>query len=138
MQKTLKIKNDIRQLADIERFVREAAGLFGLSEPLVGNLNLVLEEAVSNIIFYAYEGEEKEEEIDLSLRYEKPYLVIRLSDNGRPFDPTARQDPDISLAAAERPIGGLGIFLIKKMMDEVSYHRAEDKNVLILKKKITS
>lgn len=138
MQKTLTIKNDIRQLTHVERFVREAADLFGLSEPLVGNLNLVLEEAVSNIIFYAYEGEEKEEEIDLSLCYEKPYLVIRLSDKGCPFDPTARQDPDISLTAEERPIGGLGIFLIKKMMDEVSYQRAGDKNVLILKKKITS
>lgn len=138
MQKTLKIKNDIRQLADIERFVREAADLFGLPEPLVGNLNLVLEEAVSNIIFYAYEGEEKEEEIDLSLRYDKPFLVIQLSDGGCPFDPTARKDPDISLTAEERPIGGLGIFLIKKMMDEVSYRRVENKNILILKKKITS
>lgn len=138
MQKTLKIKNDIRQLADIERFVREAADLFGLPEPLVGNLNLVLEEAVSNIIFYAYEGEDKEEEIDLSLRYDKPFLVIQLSDGGCPFDPTARKDPDISLTAEERPIGGLGIFLIKKMMDEVSYRRVENKNILILKKKITS
>lgn len=139
MQKTLKIKNDIRQLAAVEQFLREEAGGFGLNQSLIGNLNLVLEEAISNIIFYAYEGEEKkEEEIDLSLGYEKPYLVIRLSDNGCPFDPTARQDPDLSLTAEERPIGGLGIFLIKKLMDEVSYQRVNGKNVLILKKKVTS
>lgn len=139
MQKTLKIKNDIRQLAAVEQFLRQEAGGFGLNESLIGNLHLVLEEAISNIIFYAYEGEErKEEEIDLTLDYEKPYLVIRLSDGGCPFDPTARQDPDLSLTAEERPIGGLGIFLIKKLMDEVSYQRVNDKNVLILKKKITS
>lgn len=138
MQKTLKIKNDIRQLAAVERFLRETADSFGWSEPLVGNLDLVLEEAVSNIIFYAYEGEEREEEIELSLCYEQPHLIIELSDGGCPFDPTARQDPDISLATEERPVGGLGIFLIKKLMDEVSYKRVGDKNVLILKKKITS
>lgn len=138
MQKTLKIKNDIRQLAAVERFLRETADFFGWGEPLVGNLNLVLEEAVSNIIFYAYEGENREEEIELSLSYEQPDLMVKLSDGGCPFDPTARQDPDISLAAEERPVGGLGIFLIKKLMDEVNYQRVGDKNVLILKKKITS
>lgn len=138
MQKTLKIKNDIRQLAAVERFVRETADLFGWSEPLVGNLNLVLEEAVSNIIFYAYEGENRAEEIELSLSYEQPDLKVELSDGGCPFDPTARPDPDINLAVEERPVGGLGIFLIKKLMDEVSYQRVGDKNVLILKKKITS
>lgn len=139
MQKTLKIKNDIRQLATVERFLRKTADFFGWGEPLVGNLNLVLEEAVSNIIFYAYEGENRhEEEIELSFSYEQPDLIVKLSDGGCPFDPTARPDPDIGLAAEERPVGGLGIFLIKKLMDEVGYQRIGDKNVLILKKKITS
>ena len=62
-------------------------------------------------------------------------MIVTLIDHGIAFDPTLRKDPDITLSAEDRPIGGLGIFLIKKIMDEVSYQRVDERNVFIMKKK---
>ena len=95
-----------------------------------------MEEAVSNIIFYAYKGD-VEDAVDISLVREGGELIVTLIDHGIAFDPTLRKDPDITLSAEDRPIGGLGIFLIKKIMDEVSYQRVDERNVFIMKKKIT-
>ena len=120
MQKTLRIKNDIHELSMMNEFLEEAGEELGLSTAFMMSLNLVMEEAVSNIIFYAYKGD-VEDAVDISLA----------------FDPTLRKDPDITLSAEDRPIGGLGIFLIKKIMDEVSYQRVDERNVFIMKKKIT-
>lgn len=120
----------------MNRFLEETAEAFGLDSALLMSLNLVMEEAVSNIIFYAYKEGETGENIRISMELEDGVLTIVLTDTGLPFDPTAREDPDVSLSAEERPIGGLGIFLIKKMMDEVVYRRETDTNVFIMKKKI--
>ena len=62
--------------------------------------------------------------------------MLRITDRGIPFDPLARRDPDINLSAEEREIGGLGIFMVKKTMDEVRYERIENQNVLTMIKKI--
>ena len=64
-------------------------------------------------------------------------IVITFMDNGTPYDPLKREDPDITLSAEERQIGGLGIFLTKKTMDEVSYEFKDNKNILKLKKKLS-
>lgn len=136
MQRTLVIKNDINELVVMNRFLDETAETFGLSDPLRMNLNLVLEEAVSNILFYAYKKEEKDKNVRISIALEGDLLTIVLTDTGPFFDPTARKDPDVSLSAEERPIGGLGIFLIKKMMDEVMYKREQGRNVFTMRKKI--
>lgn len=120
----------------MNRFLEETAEAFGLDSMLLMSLNLVMEEAVSNIIFYAYKEGETGENIRISMELEDGVLTIVLTDTGLPFDPTAREDPDVSLSAEERPIGGLGIFLIKKMMDEVVYRRKDDANVFIMSKKI--
>lgn len=120
----------------MNRFLEETAEAFGLDSMLLMSLNLVMEEAVSNIIFYAYKEGETGENIRISMELEDGVLTIVLTDTGLPFDPTAREDPDVSLSAEERPIGGLGIFLIKKMMDEVVYRREDDANVFIMSKKI--
>ena len=133
MQKTLRIKNDIHELSMMNEFLEEAGEELGLSTAFMMSLNLVMEEAVSNIIFYAYKGD-VEDAVDISLVRE---LIVTLIDHGIAFDPTLRKDPDITLSAEDRPIGGLGIFLIKKIMDEVSYQRVDERNVFIMKKKIT-
>ena len=132
MQKTLRIKNDIHELSMMNQFLEEAGEELGLSTAFMMSLNLVMEEAVSNIIFYAYKGD-VEDAVDISLVREGGELI----DHGIAFDPTLRKDPDITLSAEDRPIGGLGIFLIKKIMDEVSYQRVDERNVFIMKKKIT-
>ena len=117
MQKTLRIKNDIHELSMMNQFLEEAGEELGL-------------------IFYAYKGD-VEDAVDISLVREGGELIVTLIDHGIAFDPTLRKDPDITLSAEDRPIGGLGIFLIKKIMDEVSYQRVDERNVFIMKKKIT-
>lgn len=137
MQKRLRIKNDTSELFVMNLFLEEAGEEFGLSTAFMMSLNLVLEEAVSNIIFYAYAGKEVEDAVDLALILEEGVLTVVVKDHGIPFDPTLRDDPDVTLPAEERPIGGLGIFLIKNIMDEISYQREDDQNVFIMRKRIT-
>lgn len=84
---------------------------------------------------YAYPKEEHES-IYLSAHMHEGSIVFVLTDTGKAFDPTAAPDADVSLSADERPIGGLGIFLIRQIMNEVKYERIEGKNVLALEKKI--
>ena len=105
-------------------------------EEYLGCLTVFEAFRVSNIIFYAYKGD-VEDAVDISLVREGGELIVTLIDHGIAFDPTLRKDPDITLSAEDRPIGGLGIFLIKKIMDEVSYQRVDERNVFIMKKKIT-
>lgn len=137
MQKRLRIKNDTSELFVMNLFLEEAGEEFGLSTAFMMSLNLVLEEAVSNIIFYAYAGKEVEDAVDLTLILEEGVLTVVVKDHGIPFDPTLREEPDVTLPAEERPIGGLGIFLIKNIMDEIFYQREDDQNVFIMRKRIT-
>ena len=106
-----------------------------LAPDLVFNLNLVLEEAVSNVILYAYPKEEHQE-IVLTAKMTDKNLIFVLTDSGKEFDPTQAPDADVTLSAEERQIGGLGIFLIRQIMNEVEYQRIEGKNVLTLGKQI--
>ena len=99
------------------------------------SLNLALEEAVTNVIQYAYpEGSDGLVDVEAVLR--EGQLEFIISDSGKPFDPTAKPEVDITAGVEERPIGGLGIHLVKHIMDSVSYRREEGKNVLTMIKKI--
>lgn len=132
--KILIIRNDINELNRLVVFLEELEEEWNLPMGLVPSINLALEEALSNVIFYAYEkGSENEISIDFGLKGGE--LTIVISDAGNPYDPTQKEDPDINLSADERPIGGLGIFLIKQIMNEVSYQRVGDKNQLTLVKR---
>ena len=138
MRKSIRIRNDIQALPSVSDFLEEVGDEMGLPPTLLMSLNLVVEEAVSNVIFYAYEkGTEVMDAVRLSVERLGEDLIVCVEDHGSAFDPTAQQDPDITLCAEERPVGGLGIFLIKKLMDEVSYERREGKNLFIMKKRIT-
>lgn len=132
--KILIIRNDINELNRLVVFLEELEEEWNLPMGLVPSINLALEEALSNVIFYAYEkGSENEISIDFGLKGGE--LTIVISDAGNPYDPTQKEDPDINLSADERPIGGLGIFLIKQIMNEVSYRRVGDRNQLTLVKR---
>lgn len=133
--RTLIIKNDIAELNRMVDFLEtlEAEGV--LPTALLGPINLVLEEALSNVIFYAYDTQGSEE-IKVDFHFDEKQMKIVISDGGKAFDPTLEVDPDISLGVEERPVGGLGIYLIRKLMDEVSYSRVEEMNVLSLVKRL--
>lgn len=136
MYKMLSIKNEISELPLVNRFLEKVGEECCFSSALLMNLTLVMEEAVSNIIFYAYRKEDKGQQIDIALSFEWGVLTVTLTDTGMAFDPTAKKDPDITLSVEERPVGGLGIFLIKKIMDEVTYTREGERNVFVMKKRI--
>lgn len=129
------IDNRISEIPVLSDKIEELAAKWNLPDSLTLNINLVVEEALSNIIFYAFH-DEKKHRIRISISLKKDMLKIRISDNGMAFDPTMQQQPDISLPAIERPIGGLGIFLISKIMDSVSYARKNNRNTLTLQKGI--
>ena len=96
---------------------------------------MVLEEAVSNVILYAY-GKEVQKEITLLANMSNNNLIFVLTDSGKEFDPTKVPDADVTLSAEEREIGGLGIFLIRQIMDMVEYQRIDGKNVLTMQKQL--
>jgi len=132
--KQLKIRNDISELNRVVAFLDELEEKWKFPAHLKSSINLVLEEALTNIIFYAFD-KNTENEITIELETEGNQLEIILTDSGKPYDPTQQKEPDINLSAEDRPIGGLGIFLIKQMMDQVSYQRIDNTNQLSMVKK---
>ncbi|NOU48215.1 MAG: ATP-binding protein [Bacteroidales bacterium] len=129
------IENRVEELAVLFEKIEQLTEIWDFTVPLTMNINLVLEEVVSNVIFYAYNDKFKHE-INIGLSLQNNLLTIVITDDGKPFDPTSNQLPDINLKAEDRPVGGLGIFLISKIMTEVYYERKENLNILTLKKTI--
>jgi len=135
MRKELRIKNQISELEKVAQFVEEIGEELGLSMELQMNLNLVMEEMVTNVIFYAYpEGEVAD--IELLAKSDGKELTFVLSDQGKEFDPTAKEDTDLDVNPADRDLGGMGIFIVKNIMNKVTYQRLEGKNLLTMTKGI--
>ena len=135
MKKELKLKNQVGELERVNRFIEEIGNELGLSMELRMNMNLVMEEMVSNVIFYAY-PKDVEGEIELEAEYDGNELCFVLSDSGKEFDPTQKEDANPDINPTEREIGGMGIYIAKNIMNEVSYQRLEGKNLLTMKKNI--
>lgn len=134
-EKELHLVNDLAEIAKLPLLVGELASEFNFSEELVFNFNLVLEEVVTNVVMYAY-PEGKHGSIEIVAKCDGNSVTFVISDSGKPFDPTLVPDVDVTLPAEERRIGGLGIFLIRQMMDSLEYRRQGGKNILVLNKKI--
>lgn len=135
MCKQLIFPNDISEISRITGFVNEIAEELSLSPDYVFNLNLVLEEAVANVIQYAY-PKKIADDISLTASMNDNSIIFTLTDSGEPFDPTKVPDADVNLSAEDRRIGGLGIFLIRNIMNKVEYQRIEGKNIFTLTKEI--
>lgn len=135
MEKSIILANEISEITKLNAFIEEIGNEFSLTPDIVFNLTLVLEEAVVNVINYAYPKEEHQF-IYLSARLHEGSVILVLTDTGKEFDPTMAPEADVTLDAEDRQIGGLGIFLIRQIMNEVKYERIEGKNVLTLEKKL--
>jgi anti-sigma regulatory factor (Ser/Thr protein kinase) len=121
---------ELQALQPFTNFVRHGAQVAQMPERDLGRLDLVLEEILVNVIQYAY-PEGQPGTIKVGYAVEGPgKLLVTVSDNGRAFDPLARDPPDLRLGLAERPIGGLGIVLVRRIVDSIEYQRAGDSNVL--------
>ena len=122
-------------LDEMRDFVGNIARVGGFDEKDVYNIQLATDEAASNIIEHAYEGV-TDGILDLSCDMDKNAITIILVDYGEPFDPSVIPLPDLKADLSERKIGGLGIFLMRKLMDEVHYEPREDKsNILTMIKR---
>ena len=137
MRKELIIKNQVDELRRVRAFVDDIGHSLQLDRELLMNLQLVMEEMVSNVIFYAH-PECSEADISLTAESDNHELTFVLSDHGEEFDPTLKDDPDINMPLDQREIGGLGIFIVKHLMNEVTYQRLEGRNLLTMKKIINN
>ena len=99
-------------------------------------LRLSIEEAVENVVRYAYDGGIGWLETNIDFNQDTLLLTIQLRDAGVPFNPLEKEDPDVTLSAEDRHIGGLGIYLCKKMMDNIEYRYEDGNNVLTMTKKV--
>ena len=136
-RKQLVLQNDIEQVPTLALFVDEVCETVGLDMATTMKLNLAIEEAVVNVMNYAY-PQGTVGDISIEAQADDEQLAFIISDSGSPFDPTAQQEADITLSAEERPIGGLGIHLVRQIMDDVAYERKDNYNILTLRKKLNN
>ena len=134
-ERHLILHNDVTQIPQLADFIETIAMESKLDQGVAMSLNLALEEAVTNVIMYAYpEGSDGLVEVEAIIW--KDHLDFIVTDSGVPFDPTSISPPDLSLDAIDRPVGGLGIYLVNSIMDHVSYERKDGKNILSMTKKL--
>ena len=123
---------EIRRVAAmVERFGQEHR----VPAQVVNDVNVALDEVLSNIVSYAYDSGARSE-ILVRLAYRPSEMHVDVEDAGRPFDPLQAPPPDLGASLQARPVGGLGIHVIKSLMDEVVYARVDGKNRLHLRKKL--
>jgi sigma-B regulation protein RsbU (phosphoserine phosphatase) len=130
----IKLKNDLSELEKLSQGLTEFGAKHGLSHRVLYDLSLALEEVVTNTISYGY-LDRREHVILVRLRVEPGIVIAEVEDDGQAFNPLAAPEPDVSKPIEERTVGGLGIHLVRKIMDGLEYKRQDDKNHLIMKKK---
>lgn len=132
---SLTLNNQIEEIPSLAAFIEEVCEVAGASASVTMNMNLALEEAVTNVMLYAYpKGEQGT--VTITAEVAQGTLTFVITDSGKAFDPTAQAEADVTLGVEERPIGGLGIFLVRQLMDRVGYERKDDCNVLTLVKQL--
>ena len=129
------IANRLTEIDRVNDTFNEFAESRDIPMPVSLKINMAFDELLTNVISYAYE-DGKEHRIDITASCDKGRLMIGVTDDGIPFNPFTREDPDTTLSLEERKIGGLGIHLVKKMMDETSYQRRHNRNTVTLIKKL--
>ena len=140
--KALTLKAVDENLDVVQNMVEEMLENAGAQTKIIYTVAIALEEMFVNVCHYAYKGETGDVTMEAGVidceddgTGIKHAIRIRLTDSGIPYDPLAKEDPDITLSAEERSIGGLGIFMVKKSMDSVQYEYKDGHNVFTMEKK---
>ncbi|MGD2270271.1 MAG: ATP-binding protein [Desulfobacterales bacterium] len=134
---SFKLKNNASELNTLCRNLEQFGNSLGLTKKCIFQVNLVLDELFTNIVTYGYK-DDTDNWIKIAISHENGTLIIRIEDTAAAFDPVSVKNPDPIDDIEKCPVGGLGIHLIRKLMDEIIYERCGDKNVLTLKKNIES
>ena len=135
LTETLVIKNNVQEVARFSTFIKSATEKLGIEKSLARQLRLAVEEAVVNVIDYAYPAG-KEGDITIKIMSDGHTLRFQIIDAGVLFDPTMKEKADTTLSVEDRQIGGLGILLVRELMDSINYERIEGTNVLTLIKNL--
>ena len=131
----IKVNNELSALERVSQALTEFGRWHGLAPKVAHDLNLVLEEILTNIISYGHTAD-KEHEIQVRLTVRPREVRVELEDDGRPFNPVEAPEPDTTKPLEERTVGGLGIYLVRKLTDGLEYHRQAGKNLLLIKKNL--
>ena len=137
LNETLTLKNDPRQVSQLSTFVKDVLARALSDEKQRGEIRLAVEEAVVNVMEYAYPTA-VEGDVTIDAKFDGQWVKFVISDSGIAFDPTKASDADTTLSAEDRPIGGLGILLVRRLMDSINYERVDGRNILTLKKKVNN
>ena len=135
MADKLKIKATVDNLKDVSEFIEERMNAKDPSPKTSMQIMVAVEELYVNIAHYAYDSDGGEAEITVDFDGDDN-MIISFADWGKPYDPLARQDPDVTLGAEERQIGGLGVYMVKKSMDKFEYRYEDGKNISTIVKKL--
>ncbi len=135
LRQSLTLPNDIATVPQLSEFIEGICEELNLDMSVTMSLNLALEEAVVNVMEYAYPAD-VQGDVTINAIADDTRLVFIIIDSGTPFDPTKKEEVDTTLSAEERPIGGLGIHLVREIMDSVDYEFRDSKNILTLSKNI--
>ena len=133
----LKIEAALDNLDEVLAFVDQRLEENECPMKVQTQIDIAVEEIFVNIASYAYSPGKGNAEIGVEVSDDPLEVTIRFADSGIPYDPLAKEDPDITLPAEERPIGGLGIYMVKKSMDYVEYEHKDGQNIFIIRKKLS-
>ena len=134
--KELTIAATVENMEAVTDFVNEQLEALGCPMKAQMQIDIAIDELFGNIAHYAYNPDVGSATVQVEVVEEPLAVVITFIDGGVPYDPLAAADPDITLSAEERQLGGLGIYMVKKSMDEITYEYKDGKNILSIKKKL--
>ena len=134
--KELIVEAKRENLLEVQSFIDEQLEEVGCPMTTQIAIDVAVEELFVNIASYAYEQGEGIAVVQVTVHEDPLSVEITFIDNGRQYDPLAKEDPDVTLSVRERKKGGLGIFMVKNTMDNVSYEYKEGKNILTIKKNL--
>ena len=134
---SFELKSSLSELDRLCQNLETFGKKFGFSKKLIFEINLALDELFTNIISYGFKDDE-EHVIKVTLTPQNDELCLCIEDDGKPFNPIDFETPDVSCSVENCKIGGLGIHIIRKLMDEICYQRCDNKNILTLKKTLSN
>ena len=132
----LDIEAKIENIPEVTAFVDEQLEACGCSLKAQTQIDIAIDELFSNIARYAYHPGSGPATVRVELREDPLSVVITFIDHGVPYDPLKKEDPDVTLSAEERGIGGLGIYMVKKSMDGIAYEYKDGQNILEIRKQL--